>query len=258
MNFKIIYWNIWLENQLRGITKTNLLLEELEKIIAKYNPDCIGMNEVLKHSEHEIPHINNFLHKLGYTHNYFSHGRPLDGSWDIGSALCSKYPLHNTEEVELGNNATANKEGNYESKIKAIATEIKISGKKIGIVVAHPINLKPSTIKDHYTHTRNLANFIEKSEYKDNSIIGGDFNEPMHLPGSFKSRTASYLHHKTGSKSNPTWRHNTWRKTPLRANLDRLFWTKDGNLELSKFEIIESHTSDHRPIFASFDIKSDN
>jgi endonuclease/exonuclease/phosphatase (EEP) superfamily protein YafD len=107
---------------------------------------------------------------------------------------------------------------------------------------------------DHFRHTKVLADFINSSEYSTCTIVGGDFNEPMFFPRSFKRLTRNQLHHKTGTKRNPTWRHNTWKKTPLRANLDRLFWTNDGTIEILHFSIIESHVSDHRPIYAEFEL----
>jgi endonuclease/exonuclease/phosphatase (EEP) superfamily protein YafD len=256
MRIRILYWNIWLENQLKGIDRSDALLEELTEIVLKYNPDCIGLNEILKHNEHEIPLVNSLLESLGYIYHYFSHTSPFTKEWDIGSAICSKLPLKYIEEVELGRNATAEKKGHIDCPVKAVAAKVELSENlNIGIIVAHPINLKPSTIKDHFTHTKNLANFINNSSYRYNAIIGGDFNEPMYFPRSFKRRTATHLHHRTGTKRNPTWRHNTWKRTPLRANLDKLFWTKNGSLELSEFIVIESHVSDHRPLYAEFIIK---
>ena len=256
MKLKVLFWNIWLENQLSGPKKTELLLAELQKIISIHDPDVIGLNEVLKHSNHEIPLINTWLQSRGYIHNYFSHSNPLSNQWDIGSAICSKYPLTKIQEIELGNNATASKRGHGEHKVKAVTARLKFPNKtEVGFIVAHPINLKLSTIIDHFRHTKNLSDFVLNSDYSQNTIIGGDFNEPMHFPKSFKSRTNRYFHHKTGSKSNPTWRHNTWQITPLRANLDRLFWSKNGLLELEHFEVVESHISDHRPLFAIFNVK---
>ena len=255
MILKVIFWNIWLENQISGPEKTEQLLTELQKIIKIHNPDVLGLNEVLKHFSHEIPLINMWLHSRGYIYNYFSHGSPISKDWDIGSTICSKYPLTETQEIELGNNNTAKKRGHGDHQVKAIATKIKLpNSKQIGFIVAHPINLKPSTIIDHFKHTKNLSDFVLNSDYNQNTIIGGDFNEPLYFPKSFKSRTDRHFHHKTGSKSNPTWRHNSWRVTPLRANLDRLFWSKNGRLQLEHFEIIESHVSDHRPLFATFTI----
>jgi endonuclease/exonuclease/phosphatase family metal-dependent hydrolase len=255
MKLKILFWNIWLENQLKGIERSDNFITELTNIIKEYKPDCIGLNEVLKHSEHEIPLVNSLLKSLGYNYHYFSHTSPFTNDWDIGSAICSKIPLKNIEEIELGRNATAEKKGHNNCPVKALAAKIITNDDlEIGIIVAHPINLKPSTIKDHFIHTRNLSNFVRNSSYMNNTVIGGDFNEPMYFPRSFKSRTAGHLHHITGTKRNPTWRHNTWRKTPLRANLDKLFWTKDGALELTEFKVIESHVSDHRPLFAEFQI----
>jgi hypothetical protein len=39
---------------------------------------------------------------------------------------------------------------------------------------------------------------------------------------------------------NPTWWHNTWKKTPLRANLERTFWSKGVVIELTEFKFIDS------------------
>jgi endonuclease/exonuclease/phosphatase family metal-dependent hydrolase len=256
MTLKFLFWNIWLENQLRGIERQKALIVEIRLIINEYKPDCIGLNEVLKHSDHEIPLIHSFLEEQGYLHNYFSHGSPFTKDWDIGSALYSKFPIKFVEEVELGRNATAEKKGHTNNPVKAIAAKLDVIGFDIGVIVAHPINIKPSTFRDHFVHTRNLANFIKTSEFTSNTVIGGDFNEPMYFPRSFKRRTSKQLHHKTGSMRNPTWRHNTWRKTPIRANLDKLFWTKNNILELQEFKLIESHVSDHRPIYASYHLKS--
>ena len=255
MTVKVLFWNVWLENQLRGIKRTENLLDELKIILEKYNPDCIGLNEVLKHSDHEIPLLNDFLEKKGYIYHHYSNGSPFTDEWDIGSALCSKFPLKNVQEIELGRNVTAEKKGHFNLPVKAIAAKIAINSKvDIGVIVAHPINLKPSSIIDHFRHTKELAKFVKNSEFSINTIIGGDFNEPMHFPASFKRLTKKELHHKTGSKIDPTWRHNTWKKTPLRANLDRLFWTKNGALEIIDFEIVKTHISDHRPIFAEFHV----
>jgi endonuclease/exonuclease/phosphatase family metal-dependent hydrolase len=255
MTIKVLFWNVWLENQLRGIKRSENLLNELEIIINQYNPDCIGLNEVLKHSDHEIPLLNQFLESKGYIYHYFSNGSPFTEEWDIGSAICSKYPFKNVEEIELGRNITAEKKGHFNLPVKAITAKLDLDKDlDIGIIVAHPINLKPSSILDHFRHTKALANFVKGSDFSSNTIIGGDFNEPMYFPGSFKRLTEKQLHHKTGTKTNPTWRHNTWKKTPLRANLDRLFWTKNGLLRLVGFNVVESHVSDHRPIFAEFDI----
>ncbi len=256
MTFKIIFWNIWLENQLASIERSDLLLKEIDKLINKYEPDCIGLNEVLKHTEHEIPLVNKFLDDKGYIYHYFSNSSPFTKEWDIGSAICSKYPLKFVEEIELGRNVTAEKKGHLNLPIKAIAAKLDINDElDIGVIVAHPINLKPSSILDHFVHTKSLANFVKNSEFSKNTIIGGDFNEPMHFPGSFKRLTNKQLHHRTGTKANPTWRYNTWEKTPLRANLDRLFWTKDGLIELIDYKIVESNISDHRPIFGEFNIQ---
>jgi endonuclease/exonuclease/phosphatase family metal-dependent hydrolase len=253
MTIKVLFWNVWLENQLRGIKKSKDLLNELDKLISEYKPDCIGLNEVLKHTQDQIPIINEFLEKNGYKYHYFSHGSPFTDKWDIGSAICSRFPINNLQEIELGKNVTAEKKGHKHFPIKAIAAKIEINSKKeIGIIVAHPINLKPSSIIDHFTHTKNLSNFIKNSDYHKNTIIGGDFNEPMYFPMSFKNRTKKYLNHRTGTKINPTWRHNSWRITPLRANLDRLFWTKNGFLKLKKFNVLNVRVSDHKPIYAEF------
>jgi endonuclease/exonuclease/phosphatase (EEP) superfamily protein YafD len=125
----------------------------------------------------------------------------------------------------------------------------------INIIVAHPLHLRPYTLKDHYQGTKTLENLVRSKEFSKNTIIVGDFNEPSFMPRAFKNNVQDIMYMQTGSKLNTTWRHNAKPKTFVRANLDQLYWTKDSVFDLDGFEIIDTNVSDHRPIFATFSYK---
>ena len=80
-------------------------------------------------------------------------------------------------------------------------------------------------------------------------------NEPRLFPFSIKTKLNKKYHHKTGTFKNPSWRYNGQKTSIIRANLDKLFWTKDGGLIQKSFIIIDTNVSDHRPLISTFEIK---
>lgn len=255
MKISVLFWNIWLNNQLKGSQNSQELLEGFKSIVETYQPDCIGLNEVLKNKDEQFPFVVKFLEQLGYKHTHFAPASPLSDEWTIGVAVCSKYPLGKTSNIELGKDIWANYRGYPNETVKAIATKIRVSGtQELNLITAHIILLRPSTLKEHYKQSKALTNVLKKPAYLQNTIIGGDFNEPKFMPKSFKSRNKATHHHQTGTFLNPTWKYDASNKTLIRANLDRLFWSKEGSLELLKFEVVDTNISDHKPIYAVFDL----
>ena len=254
MHFTILFWNIWLNNQLQGPEKSNEILLEIKKIIKLYQPDCIGLNEVLRHNQTDIPFVVKFISSFGYKYYYYAPSSPITKDWLIGCAIISKLPLNNIEEILLGYDYPAKKRGYNECTVKAIAAQVTISNNKIGIITAHPIYLSLSTIKSHYKHTKTLISFLKRKDFSVNTIIGGDFNEPRLMPKSFTQATKKFLNHKTGNILNPTWQYQASNTTPLRTNLDKIFWTKKGTLKLENFYVIKSKVSDHKPLLAIFNL----
>lgn len=257
MKLRVLYWNIWLENQMHGPKKAQRLIDELEELVTKHNPDIIGINEAMRHVNHTEPYILTILKAHGYDYVHFAPASPYTKDWIIGAAIASKIPLSNLEDFELGYDTRAERRGFPGEIIKAISCSITLNNQNIHIIVSHLICLRTHTLKDHYAQARRLKEHIGKLHSK-NVILGGDFNEPRGMPRSFLSITKSMLHHRTGSLRRPTWSHNGYNLTPIRANLDRLFWSKGGNLSLQSFHVIPIKSSDHLPLVAEFEIRLDN
>lgn len=86
-----------------------------------------------------------------------------------------------------------------------------------------------------------------------NTLIVGDMNEWRLIPDSFRSKVADVMHSRTGTLLNPTWRYNAHRFSPLRLNLDYVYWSKESDFSIKNFEVLLSSVSDHRPLLTSFE-----
>lgn len=254
MQFTVLFWNILLDNQKHGLEGAKKLMVELQTILRLYRPDCIGLNEVLQHKSSTAPLIFNLLAEEQYHHRYFTPSSPVNHDWLVGTAVASRHPLHETSDIVLGHDIYAESEGFPGHKLKAIAAKVRLPNKDfVHFIAAHPVHLRARFLKPHYQHTRALTEFLRGSGLSNESvIIGGDFNEPRLMPGSFYRANKDWLHHRTGTVLNPTWRYLSKRGHPIRANLDRLFWTKQSKLQLLNFKVLPIDVSDHRPIIATF------
>lgn len=252
MTFSVLFWNIWLENQIKGETNATALIEEFANLIDRYNPDVIGLNELLKHTDHIEPYILRTLRTHGYAYTHFAPASPYTKDWVIGAGIASKTSFTNLEEVELGYDTRAERRGFPGHTIKAISCSVSIANQVPTIIVSHLICLRGHTLKDHYKQSKKLKDYFQ-THAAENTIIGGDFNEPNFMPNSFKKQVKSTMHYKSGSKINPTWSHDGRKLTLVRANLDQLYWSKKSDFTLKKFEIVNSRISDHKPLFAVFE-----
>lgn len=254
MQFTVLFWNILLDNQKHGVRNAQKLLSELRVILQTYKPDCIGLNEVLQHKEHMAPLVFQVLAEENYQHRYFAPSSPVDENWVVGTAVASRHPLHDASDIVLGHDIYAETEGFPGHKLKAVATRIRLPNEQVlHFIAAHPVHLRARFLKPHYQHTRALTEFLRGAGLNDEAVvIGGDFNEPRFMPGSFYQANKDWLHHRTGTLLNPTWRYLTARKNPIRANLDKLFWAKNSALQLLNFRVLPIDVSDHRPIIATF------
>lgn len=249
MEFSVLFWNIWLENQVAGPNRSKKLLNTLKDVINNYKPDCIGLNEVLRGKNETSPFVTDFFKNLGYKYVHFASFGPHSEKWDIGNAVCSKYPLKTVKNIVLGRNIIAERKGFFGHLNKAITAEVSLTNKvTIKLIAVHPIYLDTHNFIEHYRHMKSLANFLEQDKNLGNTIVGGDFNEPFHMPRSMKKN----FYHKTGTFINRTWRNNASKRAFIRFNLDRVMWAKEGSLELKKFEVIRNDISDHRPLYSLF------
>lgn len=255
--FSVLFWNIWFENKLQSETAVGHMLDEMEQLIEQYQPDCICVNEALQHILHHRPFIFEHLEKFDYNFTHFGVSSPVSEDYLIGSALASRIEPASVKILPISGDTPAKRRGfGDDHTVKSVIAKIPLEGKAhVNVMVSHPLHLRGYNLREHFKGTRELRRILSKPEYSKNTIIGGDFNEPRLLPGSFRSRMQHTMHYRTGKWLHPTWRHKNRRLTPLRANLDQVLWTKKGNLHLRRFEIARSHVSDHRPLYAEFEYK---
>lgn len=258
MTFSILFWNIWLYNQLNGEAEAGHLLSELKRVADQYNPDFIALNEVLKNRQNTNPFVLEFLNKqCGYVYNHYTALSAHDDNWLDGAALCSRTKITAVKEISLCNNSYATRRGYPGYELKALAANVtlpKQSGLQIIVTHAMPlIPLRIDALKDHYTGTNNINRLVRTAEYSKNTILAGDINEPGFMPRSLRSKVADVMHFQTGSRTNHTWHHNAHQLTPVRANLDQLYWSKESDFTLKDFQILASDASDHRPLLATFE-----
>jgi endonuclease/exonuclease/phosphatase (EEP) superfamily protein YafD len=255
MTFTILFWNIWLDNQIKGFDKSGPLLGELKRLSDEYKPNFMGLNEVLQATNSDKPFVSDFLKDVcGYAHSHYAPASPFTSDWLIGSALYSRHKFAIAESVPISNDTPAKRRGYAGCKLKVATARIHLGHKRsLNIIVAHPMHLRVHTLKDHYEGTANLEKLIRSEKYAQNTILGGDFNEPGFMPRAFKNRVHDVMNFKTGSKLWPTWRHNAYTLTPVRANLDQLYWSKNSQFQLTEFKVLDSNISDHRPLLATFE-----
>jgi endonuclease/exonuclease/phosphatase family metal-dependent hydrolase len=253
MTFSILSWNIWYRNQVEGSVKSSHLLNELKRLADQYQPDFIALNEVVKPSQAKSPLVIEYLQKLGYPYSYYSKMQQLHNYWLSGVSLSSRFKMNNEQIHAISKNAYAANNGYPGINKEVISTRIALpDGHDLKIIVAHPVAAADS-LRENRVGTRNLAKLIRSDPYTQNTILLGDMNEWRLMPGAFRHKVADIMHSRTGTILHPTWHHNAHRFTPLRLNLDYIYWSKQSDYYLKNFKVLSSTISDHQPIFATFE-----
>ncbi len=257
MTFSIVFWNVWFRNQVDD-TKRKRLLSELERLTDHHKPDVVALAEAVKPSEDTTPPAVEYLHGLGYKYNHYANMAQLNDYWMSGVALCSKLPISQKRRIVISKNGFAIKRGYEDLNKEVIGAQITLpQGKRFKVIVAHPTATIDS-IKQHKIGIANLNQLVRSKNYSKNTIMVGDMNQWRLIPGSFRHKALDVMHSRTGSVLSPTWRHNAHRFTPLRLNLDYLYWSKNSDFYLKDFEVLPGNVSDHRPLLATFEYRSLN
>lgn len=256
MTFSIIYWNLWLSNQIHGKKNANHLFIALDELIEQYNPDCFGLNEVLRRRGSKTPFVVDYLKEKGYKHVYFLASGPWTDEWDIGDALVSKHRIVSTDSVTLGDHFSIDGRDETGRQAQALLAEVALrNGVSVHVITAHLMHLRLHTLPTHFRHQKNLTGHIIDSPQNVRLVMGGDFNEFKLMPFSFARKNRKYLHARTGVFPNMTWHKNARKRALLRANPDKLFWSKNKLMQLTDFKVIPDYTSDHKPLYAKFSIR---
>lgn len=131
MTFSILFWNIWLHNQIKGSKNSEKLLVKLERLLNLYQPDFIGLNEVLKGRKANSPFIFDYLkNECGYNFNYFAPASLLDNDWFIGVGFCSKVKPKIIKDIAISKDTPAERRGYKGFELKAITAQLLLNDKK--------------------------------------------------------------------------------------------------------------------------------
>jgi endonuclease/exonuclease/phosphatase family metal-dependent hydrolase len=255
MTFSILFWNVWYINQIEGDEKLNRLLQELKRLHDQYQPDFIALNEVVQPSKAPFPPVIEYLQKLGYDYNHYAKMAHISDYWMSGVTLSSKFKLKDQQKHVISKNGSAARYGYPDIDKEIISAEIVLpDGPDVKIIVTHP-SATVDSVKQHMVGMRSLEKLIRSEPFAQNTLLVGDMNEWQFVPGSFRSSVRDVMHSRTGSILRPTWHHNARRFTPLRLNLDYVYWSKESDFYLKDFKILSSNVSDHRPLLATFQHK---
>ncbi|GEM_PF-2837160 len=252
MTFSILFWNIWYLNQIDA-TKRERLLDELKRLTDLHKPDLVALAEVVKPSEKTTAPVVEYLRKLGYANSHCANMAQLDDYWMSGVALCSKLPMCKQQRIVISKNGFAIKRGYENLKKEVISAQIALSEKQnFNIIVAHPTATVDS-LEQHQIGKSSLNRLVRSKPYSKNTIMVGDMNEWRLMPGSLRHKVSDVMRARTGSILKPSWYYNAHRFTPLRLNLDYIYWSKGSDFYLKDFKVLSSTISDHRPLLATFE-----
>ena len=255
MSFSILFWNVWDINQSDSKTKLDRLIQELEKLIKQYQPDCVALCELVQPPEYRSQPVIKYLEKLGYAHNHQARLAHLSDYWMSGVALCSRFKLTDKQRHVISKNGSAARYGFPGIDKEIISATISLPGAlDAKIIVAHPGAI-PDSVKQHRVAMKSLEKLVRSEPFTQNTLLMGDMNEWRFIPGSFRHKVADIMHSRTGSILQPTWRYNAHRFAPLRLNLDYIYWGKQGNFLLKDFTVLSTKVSDHQPLLATFEYK---
>lgn len=169
-----------------------------------------------------------------------------------GVVICSKFKLSDKQRHVISKNGSAAKFGYPDFDKEIISATVTLpQGSKVKLVAAHP-TATVDGMKPHRAGIKSLAQLMHSKPFAHDTLLIGDMNQWRFFPGSLRSQLKDLMHVRTGSFWRPTWRYNAHRFTPLRANLDYVYWSKTSDFSLKDFKVLTSDVSDHRPLLATF------
>jgi len=124
---------------------------------------------------------------------------------------------------------------------------IRLGQQDVHILNFHATFPRPYTVDLRQREFASLVGHLEKYNEGSPMLLCGDFN--FFGKDTRKERLTTDYDSFTGTRTDKTWRHKNG-ASPLRANLDYLFWTKD-SLDVDA-KLLPFNVSDHRPIHACF------
>jgi len=119
---KIMTFNIQSGREYPDIEKINL--DFCGKVIKKYSPDFIGINEINNGGIYG-EQIKELSEKTGYPYYFFGKAILIFGEHDYGNAFMSKYPLKDTENFIVPDPEIKDEDVYYETRgiIKTVLSD---------------------------------------------------------------------------------------------------------------------------------------
>lgn len=141
-------------------------LDFCSKVIEKYSPDIVGLNEVHK-CENYGDQVQLLADKLGYPYCYFGKAIVRFGS-QYGNAFMSKYPIKSAETIIIPDPEETNDYEYFETR--CIVKAVVDCGHDVTFLVSHFGLAKQEKINAVATMCKLLGDNPEKS------VIMGDYN----------------------------------------------------------------------------------
>jgi len=254
MTFSILVWNIWYRNQVPGDVRYDRLLSELKRLTDQHQPDLIALNEVVWPSDEQFPPVVKYLQKFGYNHSHLANRAKPGMYLPSSAALCSRFKIVQKEKIVISKNGYLERRGYPGLNKEAVSAQIVLpEDHALTVLVAHPQDTYHA-LKDHRVGMNSLDQLVHSEAYGKNTILVGDMNEWRLIPGAFRRKVADVMDSRTGTILHPTWRYNARGFTPLRLNLDYVYWNKQSDFVLKDFKVLASDVSDHQPLLATFEL----
>lgn len=220
-------------------TDDRLDLNRTSALLRNLNADIVGLQEVDKQAKRsESVDQASFLgEKLGM-HSAFGSFMDFQGG-QYGLAILSRYPIVKKQVIRLPN-------GN-EPRV-ALACHIKLpSGESVMAV-----NLHLDWVKDdkfRFAQAKKLSEFLKRLKMP--YIMVGDFNDTL------GSRTLDLLSQNSIEADKPKSDYKTFSSTKPYTEIDFLFASPKTNWKVHNCRVFQApKTSDHRPIMATFELKT--
>ncbi len=142
MNIKVMTYNICsgrdfesLEDKVNGVPEFNL--NAAARVINKYAPDIVGLNEVRGAGENKYFTAQaETLAKLTNMNYYFGPAIAFDGVNPYGNAFLSKYPIISAKTTIIPDPPVKDEDAYYETR-GVIEAEIDVNGEHIKVYVSH-------------------------------------------------------------------------------------------------------------------------
>lgn len=256
---KVMTYNLRFDNPNDGVNRWSNRIPKVNALIAKYDPDVIGVQEALKHQ------IDDILKELPQ-YSYFGVGRDDGKEQGEYSAILFKkerFEILSQKTVWLSETPDVPGSKGWDAAITRIVTVVKFHDKKSGKDFLH--------LNTHFDHIgkearKNSAKLLHELIQKEVSnksipvIVSGDFNsEPNEEPyqGMITKSEKTLYDSKSANSTAGTFCGFEVGAMPCRI-IDYIFYS--GEWKAAKYEVIQdndgkNYPSDHLPVMVELTIK---